>query len=226
MQGYDSFQLDTDIQLGGTDQTFNMQAGRTLLWNLKQKESFVMANGFLPGTDGRKMSKTWNNAIWLEDTPEEIYGKVMSTADDLLVTYFEMGTNVEMTKIAEVKERLGSGENPMNIKKELAKIIVAELCGEDKVAQAEEYFRKTVVEKTAGEDTPEVVLGAKLLVLGAERDLGKILIENGLVSSASEFKRLLDEGAIYKDEVRLNRDSVIDTIGTVRIGKRKYLKLV
>src|SRR3989344_732005 len=160
MQGYDSYIMDTDIQLGGTDQTFNMQAGRTLQKNIKDKESFIVANGFLPGTDGRKMSKTWDNAIWLEDAPEEIYGKVMSIADNVILTYYLMGTNSEQNIIDEAKSRLEKGENPMNLKKELAKIIVSELHGEDAVSLAEEHFRKTVVEKVAGEDAPSVVFSS------------------------------------------------------------------
>ncbi len=226
MQGYDSYIMDTDIQLGGTDQTFNMQAGRTLQKNLKDKESFIVANGFLPGTDGRKMSKTWDNAIWLEDAPEEIYGKVMSIADNVILTYYLMGTNSEQNIIDEAKSRLEKGENPMNLKKELAKIIVSELHGEDAVSLAEEHFRKTVVEKVAGEDAPSVVFSSQIPVLSGEESLLKAVLDKGLVESASEFKRLLDEGAIYKDEVRLTRESLINTPGVVRIGKRKYLKLV
>lgn len=229
MQGFDSLILDTDIQLGGTDQTFNMQAGRTLLKNLKGKESFVVANGFLPGTDGRKMSKTWDNAIWIEDTPEEIYGKIMSIADDVILTYFLMGTNAKQALIDEARERLQKGENPMSLKKELAKVIVKELHGDSAVTLAEEHFRKTVVEKTAGEDAPRIVVGAKLLVLGAEDSLMKIAMENGLVSSNTEFKTLLKEGAIYLNEKRLDGEVELDLSqgeNVVRIGKRKYLKLV
>src|SRR3989344_706007 len=99
MQGYDSYILDTDIQLGGTDQTFNMQAGRTLVKNLRNKESYVITNGFLPGTDGRKMSKSWGNAIWVEDTPEEMFGKVMSIKDDLIIQYFTLATNLPISQI-------------------------------------------------------------------------------------------------------------------------------
>jgi tyrosyl-tRNA synthetase len=85
MQGYDSYIMDTDIQLGGTDQTFNMQAGRILQKDIRNKESFIIANGFLMGTDGRKMSKTWNNAIWLTDEPNDMFGKVMSLKDELII---------------------------------------------------------------------------------------------------------------------------------------------
>ena len=229
MQGYDSYIMDTDIQLGGTDQTFNMQAGRTLQKNLRNKESFVVANGFLPGTDGRKMSKTWNNAIWLEDSPEEIYGKVMSLSDDVILTYFEMGTNVDVQVIAEAKKRLDNGENPMILKKELAKIIVTELHGEDAVFSAEDNFRKTVVEKTAGEDAPVINVSGIVSLIGAEPSLATFAISNGLVESRSEFKILLKEGAIYLNEKRVGEEvglTLNPGENVIRIGKRKYLKLV
>lgn len=229
MQGYDSYVMETDIQLGGTDQTFNMQAGRTLIKNLSNKESFVVANGFLPGTDGRKMSKTWGNAIWIEDAPEEIYGKIMSIADEVLLTYYLMGTNASSEVIDDARQRLERGENPMNIKKELARIIVKELCGEDAVSVAEEYFRKTVVEKKAGEDAPVVNAEFPITLFGAEGSLAFYALENNLVSSNSEFKRLLDEGAVYLNERRLEKVDTLDLQpgeNVVRIGKRKYLKLV
>ncbi len=226
MQGYDSYFMDTDIQFGGTDQTFNMQAGRTLQKNLRNKESFIVANGFLPGTDGRKMSKTWGNAVWLEDSPEDIYGKIMSIADDVILTYYEMGTNAKKEIIDEVKERLESKENPMILKKELAKLIVEELHGFMAVKVAEDHFQKTVVEKTANEDVKEVKVDFPLAVMGGENSLMAILLDNRLVSSSSEFKILLTEGAIYLDEVRLVREQTILKQGVVRVGKRKYLKLV
>lgn len=229
MQGYDSYILDTDIQLGGTDQTFNMQAGRTLLKNLKEKESFVVANGFLPGTDGRKMSKSWGNAIWIEDAPEEIYGKIMSISDDVLVTYYLMGTNADVEMIEIVKNRLSGGENPMNLKKELAKIIVKELHGDDAVVQAEEYFRKTVVEKVAGEDAPVIKVEFSVPVLGGEASLAAYTIANRLVSSNSEFKTLLKEGAVYLNEERIGMEGDLNLNSgenVVRIGKRKYLKIL
>ncbi|KKS93219.1 MAG: Tyrosine-tRNA ligase [Candidatus Collierbacteria bacterium GW2011_GWB1_44_6] len=229
MQGYDSYFMDTDLQLGGTDQTFNMQAGRTLQKDLRGKETFVMANGFLPGTDGRKMSKSWGNALWIEDSPEEIYGKVMSTSDDVLVTYFLMGTNVDIEVIENAKKRLAEGENPMNLKKELAKIIVAELHGEKAVTEAEEHFRKTVVEKVAGDDTPIIKVDFPVPVLGPEASLAAYALANGLVSSNSEFKTLLKEGAIYLNEKRIDGEgdlALSQGQNVVRIGKRKYLKLV
>lgn len=226
MQGYDSYHLDTDIQFGGTDQTFNMQAGRTLQKNLRNKDTFVVANGFLPGTDGRKMSKSWGNAVWIEDSPEDVYGKIMSIADEVILTYYEMGTNAKKEVIEEVKTRLEQKENPMILKKELAKLVVEELHGFMAVKQAEDHFQKTVVDKTAGEETKEVKVEFPLAVMGGENSLMAVLLDNRLVSSNSEFKILLSEGAIYLDEVRLVREQTILKPGVVRVGKRKYLKLI
>lgn len=226
MQGYDSYYLDTDIQFGGTDQTFNMQAGRTLQKNLRNKDTFVVANGFLPGTDGRKMSKSWGNAVWIEDSPEDVYGKIMSIADEVIVTYYEMGTNAKQEVIDEVKERLSQKENPMILKKELAKLVVEELHGFMAVKQAEDHFQKTVIDKVASEETKEVKVEYPLAVMGGENSLMAVLLDSRLVNSNSEFKILLSEGAIYLDEVRLVREQTILGPGIVRVGKRKYLRLV
>jgi len=235
MQGYDSMALDTDIQIGGTDQTFNMQAGRTLIKDLKGKDSCIITNGFLPGTDGRKMSKTWGNAIWLEDSPEEVFGKVMSVKDDMIVTYYVMGTNAPQNVIDEAKKRLESGENPMNIKRELARVIVKELCGKEEVDAAEEFFQKTVVEKKVDENALEITtnvdeLGIVQPIIKDGTSLLDFIVDSGLAQSKSEAKRLLEEGALYLDEKRIVKgDEVIKLhigINVIRVGKRKYLKII
>ncbi|HEX9008343.1 MAG TPA: tyrosine--tRNA ligase [Patescibacteria group bacterium] len=225
MQGYDSYNMDTDIQLGGTDQTFNMQAGRTLLKDLKNKDSFIVANGFLSGTDGRKMSKTWGNAIWLEDSPEEIFGKVMSISDDVIISYYTMGTNADVDVIEDAKKRLASGENPMNIKRELARRIVSELSGEDKVANAEDYFQKTVVEKSVTEEAVEVKWKEENIEV---EELIKILIDKGFAASNGEVKRLIEQGGLYINGERVSKDKHLYAVGegVVRFGKRKYLRLI
>src|SRR5205807_930975 len=120
MQGYDSYHMNTDIQIGATDQTFNMQTGRTLMKNWRNKESFIIATEFLSGTDGRKMSKSWGNAIWLDDSAEDIYAKVLAVNDDLIIQYYTLGTNVSMEEVNEARKALENGEHPMRIKKELA----------------------------------------------------------------------------------------------------------
>src|SRR5260221_4331147 len=131
LQGYDSYHMDTDIQIGGTDQTFNMQAGRVLQKDLRGQESFVLATEFLIGTDGRKMSKSWGNAIWLEDSPEDMYGKVMAIEDSIIAQYFLLGTHVSTEKVVEIEKRLESNENPRDLKRELAHEIVKELYSQE-----------------------------------------------------------------------------------------------
>ena len=225
MQGYDSMAMDTDIQIGGTDQIFNMQAGRTLIKNIKGKDSSIVANGFLPGTDGRKMSKTWGNAIWIEDSPEEIFGKVMSLKDNMILTYYLMGTNVDNVVIEDAKKRLESGENPMNIKRELARTIVKELCGKGEVDAAEEFFQKTVVEKKVDENAPEVRWDKETIMV---EDLIRMMVELSMATSNGEAKRLIEQGGVYLNGVRVEKKSVELPVGkgVVRVGKRKYLKIV
>ena len=225
MQGYDSMAMDTDIQIGGTDQIFNMQAGRTLIKNIKGKDSSIVANGFLPGTDGRKMSKTWGNAIWIEDSPEEIFGKVMSLKDNMILTYYLMGTNVDNVVIEDAKKRLESGENPMNIKRELARTIVKELCGKGEVDAAEEFFQKTVVEKKVDENAPEVRWDKETITV---EDLIRMMVELSMATSNGEAKRLVEQGGVYLNGVRVEKKSVELPVGkgVVRVGKRKYLKIV
>lgn len=225
MQGYDSYALDTDLQIGGTDQTFNMQAGRTLIKDLRDKDSFIVTNGFLPGTDGRKMSKTWGNAIWLEDSPEEVFGKVMSVSDDMIITYYTMGSNAPQSVIDDAKKRLDGGENPMNIKRELGRVIVKELCGKDAVEAAEEFFQKTVVEKKVDEDAPEVRWDKE--TVNAE-DMMRMMVELAMVASNGEAKRLIEQGGVYLNEERVEKGAMDLKVGkgVVRVGKRKYIKIV
>jgi len=225
MQGYDSYVLDTDLQIGGTDQTFNMQAGRTLIKDLRDKDSFIVTNGFLPGTDGRKMSKTWGNAIWLEDSPEEVFGKVMSVSDDMIITYYTMGSNAPQSVIDDAKKRLDGGENPMNIKRELGRVIVKELCGKEAVEAAEEFFQKTVVEKKVDEDAPEVRWDKETI---NTEDLIRMIVELGMATSNGEAKRLVEQGGVYLNEERVEKGAVDMKVekGVVRVGKRKYIKIV
>lgn len=225
MQGYDSYFLNTDIQIGGTDQTFNMQAGRTLQKDLRSKESFIIATGFLTGTDGRKMSKTWNNAVWIDDSPNDIYGKIMSLADKLIVEYFTLATNAPQEKIAGVKQRLKNKENPMNLKKELAFLIVAELHGTKAAKEAEKYFEKTIQKNELPEKIKEITLPYKS---GSIVRTIELMEKTGLVSSKSEAKRLLKEGAveINKQKIHHAKSEIIIEDGIIiQVGKRRFVKI-
>lgn len=205
MQGYDSYIMDTDIQIGGADQTFNMQAGRNLLQNLKNKESFVLVTGYLTGTDGRKMSKSWGNAIWLSDSPDEIYGKVMSIPDTLIVEYFENATNLTTNEIQKVSKALKDGVNPLELKKVLAYQLVLELYNKRLALKA-----KNIFDKTFSKREPE---------FKQEIKISKSLVETiapftGLKSS-SDAKRLIQQGGVH-----INGDTVTDLNYKIKKGDR------
>jgi tyrosyl-tRNA synthetase len=227
MQGYDSYVLDTDVQLGGTDQIFNMQAGRTLLKKLKQKESFVLSNGFLPGTDGRKMSKSWGNAIWLDDEPEDIFGKVMSLKDELIVEYCKLGTDMSDSEIEDMKKELETGNNPMPIKKKLGLRIVTELYDEAKAIAAEKHFAQSVQEKKAPDNIPQLEIASQSL---STEELITHIVEAKLATSKSEARRLLSQKALYLDDVAIDPQServeLPQKSSVLRVGKRKYLQLL
>lgn len=225
MQGYDSYFLDTDLQLGGTDQTFNMQAGRLLQKDLRQKESFVMANGFLTGTDGRKMSKSWGNAIWLEDEPNVMYGKVMSLNDDLIMEYLTFGTNLASTEIDDYEKRLKSGENPMAIKKILAYQITKELHNESAAQKAQDEFQSVVQNRELPADIPVRKISSEIL---EDRSIVGILVACGLASSKSEARRLVEQGAVEIDGEKITdpHQQIDLKNGTIiRAGRQKYVKI-
>lgn len=221
MQGYDSYFMNTDIQIGGADQTFNMQAGRTLQKDLREKESFVLATNYLTGTDGRKMSKSWGNAIWLDDSPNEMFGKVMSIEDNLIIEYFTLATSVPEEKIEEVKKRLET-ENPMILKKELAVRIVSELYSTEEAQSASDEFQKTVQNKELPDVVPEYEMQENENILD-------ILVNSKSVESKSDAKRLLEQNALELDGEKLNTNSLNTEVkkGSIfKIGKHKYLKVI
>jgi tyrosyl-tRNA synthetase len=230
MQGYDSYFMDTDIQIGGTDQTFNMQAGRTLQKDLRNKQSFIMTNVILEGTDGRKMSKSWGNAIWLDDTPDDIYTKVMAINDDLIVQYYTLATNVPLKEVKEAEESLKKGEHPMTIKKELAFEITKKLTSLDEAEAAKENFEKRVQGGQKPDEIPTISVNN---AFKEGRWITDILLSTGLSETRSEAKRLVEQGGV---EISINESSrrikdpkqIIDFEENmvVKVGKRKYIKIV
>lgn len=219
-QGYDSFQLKTDLQIGGTEQIFNIQAGRTLIKNLEGRESYILTLSTLEGTDGRKMSKSWNNGIWLDDNQNQIFGKVMSLKDDLIIQYFILATEVSTETIQEYKNRLKSGENPLNIKKILAKQIVSELCGTEPSEEAQEEFEKVVQKQEAPSEIEEFEVEEGFT-------LDDVLAKSGAVSSKSEAKRLIEQKAVDIDDETITDANFKDfKPGTIiKAGKRRFLKI-
>ena len=224
MQGYDSYFMDTDIQLGGTDQTFNMQAGRILQKDLRGKESFIMANPFLEGTDGRKMSKTWGNEIWLDDMPEEMYGKVMSIKDDLIIEYFTLATYTPIGEIAQVKQALENRENPMLWKKLLAHRIVSELHSSSLADEAQKQFELTFQKKDLRQATLPTVSVSTLTSIAS---VSQILIDTKIASSKSQAKRLLSQGSVTFDESKAIHDipPITPKSGTIISVGKTHIKL-
>ncbi len=221
MQGYDSYFMDTDIQVGGTDQTFNMQAGRTLQKDLRNKESFVLTTPILEGPDGRKMSKSYGNAIWLEDTPDDIYAKVMAIEDRLIITYFLLVTYVPAGKIEEYEERL-KNENPINIKKILAFEIVKELYSEKDANEAQGKFERTVQNK----ETPQE---SELFTFDiSELPIIELLTKTKMANSNSHAKRLIEQGGVSINDKLIENSAdfiKLDKVLFLKVGKRRVVKI-
>lgn len=206
MQGYDSYFMDTDIQIGGADQVFNMQAGRTLQKNLRNKESFVLCTEYLLGTDGRKMSKSWGNAIWLNDTPSDMFRKVMAIDDDQIKNYFVLGTNLPFNEIPSDKEIT---QSPLEVKKRLAHRIVTELHSENEAKNAQDIFEGKVDEEIPNRE-----------VNG--QTLSEIIIETELLSSMSEVKRKFSEmGIKINGDVPESLKTEVDSGSIVSVGRNK-----
>lgn len=215
MQGYDMYYMDADFQIGGTDQTFNMQAGRTLQKNLRQKDAFILSVGFLEGTDGRKMSKSWGNAIWLDDSPDDIYGKVMSLKDDLIDQYFLLATDLSTSNIQNLTS---STANPMDLKKKLAWQIVSELHDQASADSAQTHFESTFQKGQAPTDIPEIKITSPNIV--------DALVETQLATSKSEARRLIEQGGVYFNEEKIgNLKFEIVNSGILRVGPRKFVRI-
>jgi tyrosyl-tRNA synthetase len=224
IQGYDSVVMEVDLEIGGNDQTFNMMMGRQLLNNYKNKEKWVLTTPLIEGTDGRKMSKSYHNFIALDDEAVDVYGKIMSISDDLIVKYFEVLTRVEKAKIAEIKEALKSGKNPMQFKKDLAWQITHDLCGQPAAQEASEHFQQSIQNNLA--PNPEQF---SQLILEITEKNGQQSSKNNVFSN-SELGRLLNQGAVkllpdqkviknWQELLNLKENSQL------KIGKHRFYQL-
>lgn len=222
LQGYDSVAMDVDLELGGSDQTFNMLCGRTLMKSMKKKEKFVMTTPLLADSSGRKIGKTEGNAIALDDKPEELFGKIMAFPDEVIVKCFECLTTIPMDKVKMIEEKINSGENPMIFKKELAVAIVSDLHDEKSAKKAEENFSKTFQKGEIPEEMTEVSASGTLM---------DILVEAKIVKSKSEFRRLVKENAVVNlDTNEKLTDEEINLLPKAgdrfKIGKIRFVKIV
>lgn len=207
LQAYDSVAMEVDLEVGGSDQTFNMLAGRMLSQRMIGKNKFVMTTPLLADASGKKIGKTEGNAIAITDKPADLYGKIMSLPDEVIVRCFECLTRVSMERVKEIELAIGRGENPMQFKKELAFQIVADLNTEEDAKSAETSW----VETFSKGGVPEDILTVNA---SKESSLAEILVNHGVVASKSEFNRLNDDGAIKEIEG-----------GVYRIGKHRFIKI-
>ncbi len=213
MQGYDSVAMGVDGEVGGNDQTFNMLVGRDLLKKISNKEKFVIGMKLLVDSSGKKMGKTENNMVSLGDSPADMFGKVMSWPDSFLPNGFELCTKIAPEEIAAVV-----AGNPRNAKLSLATAIVDSYFGNG--TEMKEQFLATFSRGEVPEDTATVTLSAGSV-------LQDILLEQKLVSSKSEFRRLVEEGAVSFDNEKITDVSWQPSIsGVLKVGKRRFLKLI
>lgn len=211
--GYDSLHLDVDCEIGGTDQEFNMLVGRTLQKNMGKREKFVLTTPLIEGTDGRKMSKSYENCVYLDDKPNDMFGALMSINDDLMPVYFECCTDIEESEIKSILKGA-----PRDAKVRLAKEIVTMYHSAKEADKAEEEFTKVFTEKGTPDDMPEAEAAKG-------DDLIKFLVKTKTVLSTSEARRLVEQGGIkLNDKAITSTDSVVQE-GVVRVGKRKFLRI-
>jgi tyrosyl-tRNA synthetase len=233
LQGYDSVAIKADVEFGGIDQKFNCLVGRELQQSTGQPPQQVFLVPLLIGTDGHhKMSKSLNNHIGIAEPPQEIYGKVMSIPDSLILDYFELVTDVPEEEIAEFKKQLKTHSvNPMNLKKRLAHEIVRQFHGKQAADEAEKHFTQVFQKREMPNEihTTVELRGTGTLRANAEvwRDITSLLSDAGLAKSRSEARRLLAQGAIEVDGEKVSTDKVILKDGSViKVGKRGFLKMV
>src|SRR3989344_9279923 len=223
LQGYDSVAMDVDAEVGGTDQTFNMLMGRTLMKELKGKEKFVITTELLvnPKNGQKLMSKSEENYVGLNDNAAEMFAKIMALPDETIEPIFRLCTTVPIRKAEEIKSRLESGENPMVLKKELAFQIVSELHSPEAAQKAQNEFERVFQKREIPEET------ASIKIAKTRINVVDFLVENNLSSSRSQAKRLLDQGAIEIDGEILKENGVEFKEGqVVKIGKKRFVKVM
>ncbi len=220
MQGYDSVAVNADVEIGGFDQLFNLKAGRTIQKHYGKSEQDILTTAMLEGTDGRKMSTSWGNVILITDEASDMFGKIMSVHDDLIVKYFKLVTTVPLTDIEKIEADIKNGMNPRDAKVILGKKVVAMYHGEAKAEAAHQAFVQTFQKKEIPDDIEEVA---------AHKDekLADFLVRTGVVESKSEFRRLVEQKGIHN----LSNESVVEDQfieahpGTYKIGKRRFIKI-
>ncbi|WP_322797384.1 tyrosine--tRNA ligase [Tepidiforma sp.] len=221
MQGYDAYALECDVQVGGTEQLFNLMAGRKIQEDAGQRPHVPVTLPILVGLDGKeRMSKSKGNHIGVDDPPEVQFGKVMSIPDDVIGQYFTLGTNLHPGEVATIMRAMRDGErSPMETKKLLARTIVAEFWGEEAALRAQEHFERTVQRKEVPEDAPEYRVSDGELLMD-------VVLAAGAAPSKREARRLFDQGAVTLDGVVAAATTPARRGAVVQVGKRRWIRLV
>lgn len=225
LQGYDSVAMEVDLELGGSDQMFNMLAGRTLVRHFLNKEKFVMTTPLLADAEGRKIGKTEGNVIALMDKPQDLYGKVMALGDDVIVKGFEYLTDIPMSEVKEIEKALKDGTNPVQFKKKLAFELVKQLNAEKDAHAAQEHFEKTVQQKEMPAEIAEIQLPVELK---SGATLSDVIAGLSLALSKSDAKRIIEQGGVTVDnEVIIDPNSPFEPKEEtlIKVGKRKFVKV-
>ncbi|MFJ8260967.1 tyrosine--tRNA ligase [Rummeliibacillus sp. NPDC094406] len=227
MQAYDSVEIFADIELGGTDQTFNILMGRTLQKHLGLEKQIAIFMPLLEGLDGvEKMSKSLGNYIGVNEAPEVMFKKVMEVPDALIIKYFELATDEHPKVIKEVKNRLSKGENPRDIKLELAEIITTLYHGEEAMRRAKHYFETAFQKKQIPDNIPFM-----LIEIGKESvfDIIPTLIAKDYIKSKSEFMRLIKQNGVSLNGEKIaedDMDKILMNDDVLQIGKKRFIQFI
>jgi tyrosyl-tRNA synthetase len=250
VQGYDSVALDADVELGGTDQKFNLLMGRNLQREYEQEPQIILTTPLLKGLDGvQKMSKSLNNYIGIDEAPNEMFGKVMSISDELMWEWYELLTDLTPSEIGSLRSRCANGEeNPRNVKVNLAKSIIEDFHSAQAAAEAGEEFDRRFVKKEIPDEIEEMTIAS------GDYKLVELLVQTNLAPSKGEAKRLIEQGGVkvgddkqnvekvsnVKAEISFSKNAVtlwgrfFDSSGNevfskgeiiIQVGKRKFLKV-
>ncbi|MEI6779176.1 MAG: tyrosine--tRNA ligase [Chloroflexales bacterium] len=223
LQGYDSVAISSDVEFGGTDQKFNNLAGRELMGQLGMRPQHVLLVPLIPGTDGRKMGKTFNNTVDITLSPFDMLGKIMSMSDEVLPLYFEVLTDMPLAELAEIRTGLAGGTaNPRDLKMRLARDIVSQFHSPADAATAEESFIRQFVQRELPTDIPEYALAAPSGIID-------LLVAAGMATSKGEARRLIDGGGVRVDGERVEGYGLSLAPGAgvvVQVGRRKFVRVV
>lgn len=224
LQGYDSVVMDVDLEVGGTDQTFNMMMGRTLQKIYNNHEKWVLTTPIINGTDGRKMSKSYGNFVALTENPIDMYGKLMRISDDMIIEYFTVLTDVPMDEIDQMRQAIKAGENPMTFKKQLAFTITEMYHSNQDAQSAQAHFERTI----QGNELPQEM--HTVSVNNPDMPIGELLKLGLPTESNNQLRRLVEQGAVEllpsgKKPTDWQQLVAVETVEAIRVGKRTYFKV-